>query len=231
MMEGILLVNKPIGWTSFDAVNYVRRIVAYAENKKPKNVKVGHSGTLDPFASGLLILLVGKNYTRRAEEFSKLDKTYSLTLRLGETSTTGDPEGQIAHISGTIPSNMDLYDVVSKYIGQIQQIPPIYSAIKIDGQRAYNLARKGVAVTMKPRTITIHKITVVNYQYPFAHLTASVSSGTYIRTLSEDIGRDLGTGAYTTELQRTHIGSYNLEQAVDTIALDISAIKSHLSTF
>src|SRR5450432_1853417 len=101
-MQGMLLVDKPAGWTSFDVVNYVRRIVATHEGKKPKNVKVGHSGTLDPFATGLLILLVGKEYTRRAGEFSKLDKTYEVTLRLGETSSTGDPEGEITAVSDTI---------------------------------------------------------------------------------------------------------------------------------
>src|SRR6201999_2027786 len=99
IMQGMLLVDKPAGWTSFDVVNYVRRMVATAEGKKPKNVKVGHTGTLDPFATGLLILLIGKEYTRRAGEFSKLDKTYEVTMRLGQTSTTGDPEGEITPVS------------------------------------------------------------------------------------------------------------------------------------
>jgi tRNA pseudouridine55 synthase len=231
MMEGILLVNKPIDWTSFDVVNYVRRIIANAEGKKPKHVKVGHSGTLDPFATGLLILLIGRNYTRRAEELSKLDKTYTLTLRLGETSTTGDPEGQITQESGIVPSDAVFRETVARYIGPIKQTPPIYSAIKIDGRRAYDLARNGVAVVMKQRVITIHTITVTDYRYPIAHLTTSVSSGTYIRTLTEDIGKDLGTGAYTTALQRTRIGNYNLQQAIEITALDLSAISNHLSTF
>src|SRR5580698_3795878 len=102
-MQGILLVDKPAGWTSFDVVNYVRKIVAQAEDKKPKNVKVGHTGTLDPFATGLLVLLIGKEYTRRAGELAKLDKTYELTMRLGESSTTGDPEGEVTPISDTAP--------------------------------------------------------------------------------------------------------------------------------
>src|SRR5689334_21503286 len=106
-MQGILLVDKPAGWTSFDVVNYVRKIVAGVEGKKPKNCKVGHSGTLDPFATGLLILLIGKEYTRRASEFSKLDKTYEMPMRLGQTSTTGDPEGTLTDVSELIPTETD----------------------------------------------------------------------------------------------------------------------------
>src|SRR5471030_3382693 len=102
-MLGMLLVDKPAGWTSFDVVNYVRKIVATAEDKKPKHVKVGHTGTLDPFATGLLVLLIGKEYTRRAGELSKLDKTYEVTMRLGETSTSGDPEGEVTPVSDAIP--------------------------------------------------------------------------------------------------------------------------------
>src|SRR5476649_2320405 len=138
-MQGLLLVDKPVAWTSFDVVNYVRRIVATAEGKKPKNVKVGHTGTLDPFATGLLILLIGKDYTKRAGEFSKLDKTYEVTMRLGQTSTTGDPEGEITPVSDNQPTKTELKTALEKFVGEIDQIPPAYSAIKIDGQRAYKL--------------------------------------------------------------------------------------------
>src|SRR5580704_17050835 len=138
-MQGVLLVDKPAGWTSFDVVNYVRKIVATAEDKKPKHVKVGHTGTLDPFATGLLVLLIGKEYTRRASELSKLDKTYELTMRLGQTSTTGDPEGEITSVSETVPSLETLQQAVEPFRGPISQVPPAYSAIKVNGQRAYKL--------------------------------------------------------------------------------------------
>src|SRR5471030_1968744 len=136
-MLGMLLVDKPAGWTSFDVVNYVRKIVATAEAKKPKHIKVGHTGTLDPFATGLLVLLIGKDYTRRAGEFSKLDKTYEVTLRLGATSSTGDPEGEITPVNDKVPSPEEFQTAIKKFAGQIEQTPPIYSAIKVNGQRAY----------------------------------------------------------------------------------------------
>src|SRR3954469_5588190 len=134
-MQGILLVYKPAGWTSFDVVNYVRKIVAIHEGKKPKNVRVGHTGTLDPFATGLLVLLVGKEYTRKAGELSKADKTYEVTMRLGQVSTTGDPEGEIIDVDGPVPSHENLMVALQKFTGEIQQVPPAYSAIKVNGQR------------------------------------------------------------------------------------------------
>ncbi|HEX4774651.1 MAG TPA: tRNA pseudouridine(55) synthase TruB [Candidatus Saccharimonadales bacterium] len=212
-MQGMLLVDKPAGWTSFDAVNYVRKMVATAEGKKPKQVKVGHTGTLDPFATGLLMLLIGKDYTRRAGEFSKLDKTYAVTLRLGEVSSTGDPEGKVTSVNSKVPSLEELQQTAPKFIGQIEQIPPAYSAIKVDGQRAYKLARAGKTVTIEPRQVTINRLEVVEYKYPEVKMIADVSSGTYIRTLVEDLGQALGTGAYTTALSRTQIGSSLLENA------------------
>lgn len=229
-MQGLLLVDKPSDWTSFDVVNYVRRIVAGIEGKKPKNVKVGHTGTLDPFATGLLVLLIGKEYTRRAAELSKVDKTYEVTMRLGETSTTGDPEGEITPVSvapETSPTRQDLEAAVVRFRGQIEQVPPAYSAIKINGQRAYKLAREGKEVVIEPRPVTIHRLEVLDYSYPEVKLVAEVSSGTYIRTLVEDIGGALKTGAYTTELRRTRVGVFNIEDAVEVKSLQ----KDTLDTF
>jgi len=214
-MQGLLLVDKPAGWTSFDVVNYVRRFVATAEGKKPKNVKVGHTGTLDPFATGLLILLIGKEYTKRAGEFSKLDKTYEVTVKLGDTSTTGDPEGEIKAVSNTIPTPEAIQEAVEGFRGQIKQIPPAYSAIKVDGQRAYKLARAGKEVKIDPRPVTINRLEIVSYDYPEVKLVADVSSGTYIRTLVEDIGKTLGTGAYTTALRRTSISNFYIKDAAN----------------
>jgi tRNA pseudouridine55 synthase len=212
-MQGLLLVDKPAGWTSFDVVNYVRRQVATAEGKKPKHVKVGHTGTLDPFATGLLILLIGKDYTRRAGEFSKLDKTYEVTMRLGQTSTTGDPEGEICAVSDKVPTEADVKAALKQFVGEIMQTPPIYSAIKIDGQRAYKLARAGQEVKIEPRPVTINSLKLTSYTYPEVKFTADVSSGTYIRTLAEDLGHTLGTGAYTTQLRRTRVGEFSIKTA------------------
>ncbi len=180
-MKGVLLVDKPAGWTSFDVVNYVRRIVANSEGKKPKHVKVGHTGTLDPFATGLLVLLIGKEYTRRAGELSKLDKTYEVTMHLGQTSTTGDPEGVIEDTSDNIPTLKAVQEAVRRFQGPILQVPPAYSAIKINGQRAYKLARAGKEVIIEPRSVTINRLEIVDYTYPEATLVADVTSGTYIR--------------------------------------------------
>ena len=214
-MQGLLFVDKPASWTSFDVVNYVRRIVATVEAKKPKNCKVGHSGTLDPFATGLLILLVGKDYTRRASEFSKLCKTYEMTMRLGQTSTTGDPEGELTDVSDRQPSREEIKRALEAFRGDIQQIPPAFSAIKINGVRAYKLARDGKEVIIEARPVVIHRLELLDYAYPAVRLVADVSSGTYIRTLVEDLGQVLKTGAYTTQLRRTSIKNYSVSNAVD----------------
>ena len=229
-MQGILLVDKPAGWTSFDVVNYVRKIVAAHEGKKPKNTKVGHTGTLDPFATGLLVLLVGKDYTRKATELSKADKTYDVTMRLGEVSTTGDPEGEVTPVNDLQPNRGETEAVLQKFTGEIEQIPPAFSAIKVGGQRAYKLARAGKEVVIEPRKVTVHKLELVKYSYPEATLLAEVSSGTYIRTLVEDIARALGTGAYTTELRRTKVGKFDIKDALQVQDLTAQQIEAALQT-
>lgn len=212
-LKGLLLVDKPQGWTSFDVVNYVRRIVATAENKKPKNCKVGHTGTLDPLATGLLVLLVGKEYTRRAGELSKLDKTYEVTMKLGVTSTTADEEGVKTKVSQVRPSQEEVEQALAKWTGDIMQTPPIYSAMKVDGVRAYKLARDGKEVTLEARPATIYANELTGYEYPLVQFTSQVSSGTYIRSLVEDLGKDLGTGAYMSDLRRMKVGKFELKDA------------------
>ncbi|HEY5152359.1 MAG TPA: tRNA pseudouridine(55) synthase TruB [Candidatus Saccharimonadales bacterium] len=229
-MQGVLLVDKPAGWTSFDVVNYIRRIVATVEGKKTKNVKVGHAGTLDPFATGLLVLLIGKDYTRRAGEFSKLDKTYEAAMKLGFKSTTGDPEGEITPVSDKIPTRQELDAAIEEFKGEIRQVPPAYSAIKINGQRAYKLARAGQEVVIEPRQVTIHRLEVTDYNYPDVKLVTDVSSGTYIRTLVEDLGETLEAGAYTSQLRRTKVGNYELADSPGPKLLSISNILPHLKT-
>lgn len=204
-MNGYVCIDKPSGWTSFDVVNKIRGI---SETKK-----VGHSGTLDPFATGLLIILLG-NHTKRQEELMKQDKTYEVTAVLGKVSATGDPEGEISRVSEQQPSEAALRTALASFTGQISQIPPIYSAIKINGKKAYEMARAGKEVEMKAREVTVYSIEEVEYVYPTMRFTTRVSSGTYIRSLVSDIGESLGVGAYTTELRRTSIGEMTLEDAL-----------------
>lgn len=229
-MQGILLVDKPSGWTSFDVVNYVRKIVAAAEGKKPKNVKVGHTGTLDPLATGLLVILVGKEYTRRAGELSKQDKTYEVTLKLGQTSTTGDEEGEKTAVSDTIPHEKAVLEALASLQGQIMQVPPAFSAMKINGQRAYKLAREGKPVELEARPVTIYSNDFTSYEYPFVKFTSRVSSGTYIRSLAEDLGRQLGTGAYMSDLRRTAIADFDIRQAQLPQAMTAEVISTSLLT-
>lgn len=212
-MNGILLIDKPAGMSSFGVVARVRWLLSQKAGKK---VKVGHTGTLDPFATGLMIIVVGE-YCKRAGEFSKLDKSYEATLRLGQTSTTGDPEGDILPQSDRQPTEDELRAALEPFRGEISQTPPSFSAIKIDGVRAYKLARAGKAVDMPVRDVTVHELKLLSYDYPEARIATHVSSGTYIRTLAEDIGKKLEVGAYLTALRRTTVGEYDV---VDAIPLD-----------
>ena len=208
-MEEIIFVDKPSGMSSFGAVARARRLLSEREGHK---VKVGHTGTLDPFATGLLILLAGKA-TKKAPELTKLDKVYEATIRLGATSSTGDPEGEIT-ITDKKPkiSREKIIETLAQFVGEIEQTPPAFSAIKINGQRAYKLARAGRAVEMPKRKVTIYELELLDYTSPFLKIRTHVSSGTYIRTLAEDIGEALGCGAYTTELRRTKIADYDIAE-------------------
>lgn len=213
-MNGILLIDKPPGWTSFDVVAKVRGMVKYETGlKKPK---VGHAGTLDPLATGLLVILLG-DYCKRASEFSGLDKVYEVTMKLGMTSTTGDEEGEKTHTSDERPAKETVLAALKHFTGEIMQTPHAYSAIKVNGQRAYKLAREGKEVVIEPRKVTIYDITGINYTYPEVKFTARVSSGTYIRSLVEDIGKELDTGAFMSGLRRTQIGDFKLEDAITEI--------------
>lgn len=214
-MQGLLLIDKPSGWTSFDVVNYVRKQVADAEGKKPKNTKVGHTGTLDPLATGLLVLLVGKDYTRRATELTKLDKSYDVSMKVGETSTTGDEEGEKRSISDIRPTHEQVTTALEDFTGEVMQKPPAFSAMKVNGQRAYKLAREGKIVELDARPVRIYANTLIAYDYPFVQFTSDVGSGTYIRSLVEDVGTTLGTGAYMVGLRRTQVGHFDIAQAHD----------------
>jgi tRNA pseudouridine55 synthase len=210
-MDGIVLIDKPAGISSFGVVARVRWLLSQEAGKK---VKVGHTGTLDPFATGLMIVVVG-SYCKRASEFSKLDKRYEAVVDLGSTSSTGDPEGEIMQLSNRRPTGDEVRAALAKFKGEISQTPPRYSAIKIDGVRAYKLARQGKEIKMPSRQVIVHDIELLEYTYPKVKIHTHVSSGTYIRTLAEDIGGELGVGAYVTELRRTQVGKYSVSDATN----------------
>lgn len=209
MTDGIILIDKPGGMTSFGVVARIRRVLT---NQAQKKVKVGHTGTLDPFATGLMILVIGKE-CKNAGHYTKLDKVYEATFRLGQTSTTGDPEGEISEVSDRQPSIQEIENSLAQFRGEITQRPPIFSAIKVNGQRAYKLAREGKEVEIPLRQVTVHSLESINYSYPELKIRTHVSSGTYIRSLAGDIGEVLGTGAYCTELRRTKIADWTIDEA------------------
>jgi tRNA pseudouridine55 synthase len=209
MTDGIILIDKPAEMTSFGVVARIRRVLTQAAQKK---VKVGHTGTLDPFATGLMILVIGKE-CKNAEKYSKLDKVYEATFRLGQTSTTGDTEGELTSISDIQPTLAQIEAALAQFQGEIMQRPPIFSAIKIDGKRAYKLARDGQEVEIPERKITIHSLELIEYSYPELKIRTHVSSGTYIRSLCVDIGAVLETGAYCSVLRRTKISDYDIADA------------------
>ena len=227
-MERLILIDKPAGMTSFGVVARVRRVLSEQAGSK---VKVGHTGTLDPFATGLLILLAGK-LTKKSAEFLRLDKTYEAEIVLGKTSTTGDPEGEISEFfeetlekypNEEIPSQEVLQQTLQTFLGQIEQTPPAFSAVKVDGQRAYKLARAGKTPKIPKRQVTIYQLDLLEYKFPIVKIRVACSSGTYIRTLAEDIGQRLGTGAYCQALRRTKVGEYEVASATTLAALGVTS--------
>ena len=307
-MNGILLVDKPKGWTSFDVVAKVRSILRTAtrnqqivnsnkklisnsyflvssspkvnllgvshldavlgsqdeqvsraggtvnerqtpadtamrqeptgaasfagrQSKAVRKIRVGHTGTLDPMATGLLVILIG-SYTKKASELTKLDKTYEVTMKLGFTSTTGDSEGTITVTKSVRPdiNTVQIKKVFGEFIGEGLQTPPAYSAIKVNGQRAYKLARQGKEVKLESRKVTIYSIQLTAYSYPTVKFTAKVSSGTYVRSLVEDIGNKLGTGAYMSDLRRTQVGKFDIKDAITMDSISSEIIYSKLQT-
>jgi tRNA pseudouridine55 synthase len=220
-LNGLLLVDKPKGWTSFDVVAKVRGQVKQATGiKRPK---VGHTGTLDPLATGLLVLTIG-TYCKRAQEFSKLDKVYEVEMTLGQVSTTDDAEGELTPGTTHQPTFSEIATMLQNFTGDLMQVPPQFSAIKIDGQRAYKMARAGQEVKIEPRPVKIYEITEVEYTYPVVKFTVHVSSGTYVRSLVRDVGEKLGTGAYMSELKRTEVGKFSIEKAITPESVDFSQI-------
>jgi len=209
--SGFLLVDKPVGPTSHDIVDAARRLL--------RTKKIGHAGTLDPFASGLLILAVGA-MTKEVSKFVGLDKAYDATLRLGATSDTMDRTGVITEQKDCAPVSRETFEEALKgFRGDLDQVPPMYSAKKVGGKKLYELAREGKEVERKPVRVTILELELLEYAWPTAKIRTRVSSGTYIRALADDIGKALGCGAYLEELRRTRIGTYDVKDAVGKDAI------------
>jgi tRNA pseudouridine 55 synthase len=209
-IEGeFLYFNKPLTWTSFKLVAKVRNIICKKLNIK--KLKVGHAGTLDPLATGVLILCTGKA-TKRIEDFQYQTKEYIATLELGATTPSFDREKPIDHRYGYSHVTSELVEkTLKKFIGRIEQIPPAFSACKVDGKRAYEIARKGEEVHLKPKILVIDKIELIDYQLPIIKIRVVCSKGTYIRALARDLGEELECGAHLTALCRTRIGDIHLD--------------------
>lgn len=214
MDPGFLLINKPKGWTSFDVVNYIRKRLP-VQGGPASGWKVGHAGTLDPFATGLLIVGIGREATRRLDEFKSLPKTYRAIVHLGANSNTDDPTGTVTEHPARIPTSEKVEQILNNFIGKREQIPPMFSAKKVGGKRLYKLARAGKTIERLPELIEIYDIKLLSYSYPRLEIEVECSTGTYIRTLARDIGEHLETGAYCEELTRTAIGPYLLKDAED----------------
>jgi tRNA pseudouridine55 synthase len=218
---GIINLNKPAGRSSARAVAAVKRLL-------PRGTKIGHAGTLDPFATGVLLLLVGKA-TRQCESLMDQPKQYEATIKLGATTPTEDPESPETVTPDLVPVGREEVEAALRsFVGEILQRPSTYSAMKVGGRRAYDLARKGQVVTLQPRKVSIYKAELLDYQWPFAQVRIDCGRGTYIRAIARDLGEMLGTGGYLTALCRTAVGRHTLKQAVNIEQLTSESLTSHL---
>lgn len=209
----IFLLDKPLDWTSFQAVNKLKYKLKREFKELPKKFKIGHAGTLDPRATGLLIVCTGK-FTKKIPEIQDAPKEYWAEIKIGVQTESYDTEKpEILQTDFSNITESQIHQTLEKFIGEIDQKPPVFSAIKIDGNRAYDLARKGEEVEMKSRKTTIHYINNIKINLPFISFTVGCSKGTYIRSLAHDIGQELSVGAYLTQLRRTKIGDYSVGNA------------------
>src|SRR3989344_1956794 len=212
-MKKYVLINKPTGWTSFDVVAYIRNRVR-ANDPEHRKEKVGHAGTLDPFATGLLIVGIGREATKDLDGFKALPKTYVAIIHLGAVSDTLDSAGKIKENFVPIKNQPDLevvQSILQSFLGPQKQIPPMYSAKQVNGKRLYDLARKGMEVEREPALIEIYDLKLLEYSWPMLKIEVTCSAGTYIRTIANDLGQKLGVGAFCQDLVRTKIGDYRLE--------------------
>ena len=219
-MFGILNINKPAGWTSRDVVNRVQRFVRPA--------KAGHAGTLDPLATGVLVVCIGPA-TKLISYVQQQPKEYLGKFLLGRSSPSDDIETEVSDVpNAPIPSREEVQNQLPHYLGSIQQLPPQFSAVKLAGRRAYDLARKGENVELQPRTVEIYHLEVTGYDYPELELRIRCGSGTYIRSLGRDLARSLGSEAVMSELQRTSIGSYAISESLPVDRISEAALTDSL---
>jgi tRNA pseudouridine55 synthase len=208
---GILLINKPRGNTSFSLIRTLR--------KRLQVKKIGHAGTLDPFATGVMVYLIGRDYTRLSDQFLNEDKEYLAQIHLGVSTDTFDIDGKVTAYSEKVPTVKELEDAIMKFQGKIQQIPPMYSAKKFKGQKLYDLARKGKIVDRAPVEVTL-ETSVLKYEYPYLDLRVSCTKGTYIRSIADDLGAMLGCGGHLSFLQRTRSGRFSIDDCIDGSLLE-----------
>ncbi len=221
MIDGILLIDKEENITSYTAIRMLKRIL-------PKGQKIGHAGTLDPFATGLLIVLLGKA-TKLMDTIHSLDKEYEVKAEFGYATDTQDCTGEKIKTSPTLQqvSKEELEENIKRYLlGNISQLPPQYSAKKINGQKAYDLAREGKAVVLKPKDISIYSFDIIEYNWPLVTFRVRCSTGTYIRTLVNDLGEKVGTYATAMELRRNNIGEFDVESAISTKDINEQVVES-----
>jgi len=221
MEGGFILINKPKGITSHDVVDKLREIT--------KMKKIGHAGTLDPLAEGLLILGIGKKFTKKLSIFQNKDKEYIACLKLGVASDTFDKEGKITEKKiRKIPQRKEVKKILKTFLGEIFQIPPIFSAKKIKGKKLYELARKGIRIKPKPEKVKIYEISILKYKFPYLKIKLTCSSGTYIRSLANDIGKKLKCGALVEKLVRTKIDKFSIKNAITLSKLNSQNWKDFL---
>jgi tRNA pseudouridine55 synthase len=220
-LSGVINLDKPPGLTSARVVDRVKRLL-------PRGTKVGHAGTLDPFATGVLLILVGKA-TKSCESLMGQRKSYDATVKLGARTATDDPEAPEDVVPDVVsPTRDQVLEAARKLVGQIEQRPPAYSAMKLAGQRAYDLARSGKDVQLQPRPVTVYSLDVLEYAWPLLRLRLECGRGTYVRSIARDLGDALGVGGYLVELRRTFIGDFRAENAVTLDQLAADGIEPHL---
>lgn len=221
MMNGIINLDKSTGLSSARLVSRVKRLL-------PRGIKIGHAGTLDPFATGVLLLLVGKA-TRSCERLMGERKGYVATIKLGAQTSTDDPEAaeELVEVARP-PDEAEVLEAAGRFVGAIPQRPPAFSAMKIEGQRAYKLARRGDAVDIPPRTVMVYSLDILEYAWPLVRARVECGRGTYIRAIARDLGDALGVGGYLTELRRTFVGRFTVADAVTLEKLTAEGISTHL---
>ncbi len=212
-VEGIFAINKPIGISSQKAVQKVKWWAR--EKSGNKKIKVGHGGTLDPLAEGVLVVAIGRQFTKQIDKYVASEKAYRAEITFGKVSETDDSEGPIFDVEvNKIPKIEEVEQTITKFIGEIEQTPPVYSAIKINGQEAYKRVRRGEEVEMKSRKVFVKEIEILNYSYPKLEIRVTCTKGVYIRSLARDIGKKLGVGAYMSALVRERVGNLGLSNSL-----------------